>query len=30
MRVWAMANHLEVAARGRIGQQARDAYDAAN
>jgi hypothetical protein len=30
IRVWAMANGHEVAARGRISQQVRDAYDAAN
>lgn len=30
IRVWAMANGYEVAARGRISQEVRDAYDAAN
>lgn len=30
IRVWAMANGHEVAARGRISQQVRDAFDAAN
>jgi uncharacterized membrane protein len=30
IRVWAMANNVAVAARGRISQQVRDAYDAAN
>lgn len=30
IRVWAMANGHAVAARGRISQQVRDAYDAAN
>lgn len=30
IRVWAMANGHQVAARGRISQQVRDAYDAAN
>lgn len=30
IRVWAMANKIAVAARGRISQQVRDAYDAAN
>ena len=30
IRVWAMANGHEVAARGRISQQVREAYDAAN
>lgn len=30
IRVWAMANGFEVAARGRISQEVRDAYDAAN
>lgn len=30
VRVWAMANGYEVAARGRISQDVRDAYDAAN
>jgi hypothetical protein len=30
IRVWAMANGHEVAARGRISQQVRDAYEAAN
>lgn len=30
IREWAAANRHEVAARGRISQQVRDAYDAAN
>lgn len=30
IREWAAANGYEVAARGRISQQVRDAYDAAN
>lgn len=30
IRVWAMANGYEVAARGRISQDVRDAYEAAN
>lgn len=30
IREWAAANGFEVAARGRISQQVRDAYDAAN
>lgn len=30
IRVWAMANGHQVAARGRISQQVRDAYEAAN
>ncbi|WP_412148547.1 histone-like nucleoid-structuring protein Lsr2 [Curtobacterium flaccumfaciens] len=30
IRAWAMANGHEVAARGRISQQVRDAYEAAN
>ncbi len=30
IRVWAMENNIAVAARGRISQQVRDAYDAAN
>jgi len=30
IREWASANGYEVAARGRISQQVRDAYDAAN
>ena len=30
IREWAGANGYEVAARGRISQQVRDAYDAAN
>ncbi len=30
IRVWAMANGHQVAARGRISQEVRDAYDAAN
>ncbi len=30
IRVWAMANGHTVAARGRISQEVRDAYDAAN
>lgn len=30
IRVWAMANGHQVAARGRISQKVRDAYDAAN
>lgn len=30
IRVWAMANGVKIAARGRISQQVRDAYEAAN
>lgn len=30
IRVWAMANGHQVAARGRISQEVRDAYEAAN
>ena len=30
IRVWAMANGHQVAARGRISQDVRDAYEAAN
>ncbi len=30
IRAWATANGYEVAARGRISQQVRDAYEAAN